>query len=301
MSERTCSKCGLSKPETGEFFRRRGTKDRGGLRPDCRECSAKRDREFFLKNRDRIRAYRATNAERIAAYQAAYMPQYYRTPTGRAAMKRAAQRWYASDSGRLMAALASQRRRARKASVPGVFIADDWIACVAAFDGTCAYCGVRTDLTQDHVVPILSGGANDPSNIVPACLSCNSGKCAKALADWFPLQPFYDETRMVRLLAYLELIMSRIYLPETEAADPDDSATTPAAEPAGQGRIYVQSSESAAEETAAADDDGDSADSAVDQDKGKDAETVTVTEPAQTEPSPPPAKKATSQRGKASS
>lgn len=99
--------------------------------------------------------------------------------------------------------------------------------------------------------------------------------------------------------------MGRIYLPETEAVDPTDSEATPAAEPVGQGRIYVPSSEPvAAEKSPAADDDaGDKA--ADDQDKGddsgKDAETVTVTEPAETEPSPPPAKKATSQRGKASS
>lgn len=296
MADRTCSQCGVSKPETTDFFRRRGTKDRGGLRPECRECSNARDRQYYRNNADAFTEYRKVNAERIREYMREYEPRYYRTENGRRRRIAANSRWYTSASGRLKSALASQRRRARKASVPGVFTADDWSACVAAFDGTCAYCGRRTDLTQDHVAPILVGGANDPSNIVPACLSCNSGKCAKALADWYPLQPFFDEALMLRLLAYLEMIMSRIYVPEIDAADLEGSDAVAATEPVGQGRIYLPSSEPGAEKATAEDD--NATELADDQGEGKSSETVTVTEPAEVKPGPPPPKKATAQRGK---
>jgi thymidine kinase len=37
----------------------------------------------------------------------------------------------------------------------------------------CAYCGASAT-TYDHVVPKMHGGTNDPSNLVPACASCNS-------------------------------------------------------------------------------------------------------------------------------
>lgn len=42
-------------------------------------------------------------------------------------------------------------------------------------DKPCAYCGgVAT--TRDHIVPVSRGGSNIPTNVVPACLSCNSRK-----------------------------------------------------------------------------------------------------------------------------
>lgn len=40
---------------------------------------------------------------------------------------------------------------------------------------TCAYCG-RTATTVDHVIPKARGGTDDESNLVAACVRCNSGK-----------------------------------------------------------------------------------------------------------------------------
>ena len=45
----------------------------------------------------------------------------------------------------------------------------------------CHYCGATAEdaqLTVDHVIPIALGGADDPSNLVTACQSCNAGKAA---------------------------------------------------------------------------------------------------------------------------
>jgi hypothetical protein len=43
----------------------------------------------------------------------------------------------------------------------------------------CRYCGAtapEAKLTIDHVVPVVLGGADDPSNLVAACAACNAGK-----------------------------------------------------------------------------------------------------------------------------
>lgn len=48
--------------------------------------------------------------------------------------------------------------------------------CEKAAHG-CVYCGEAKPLTADHKVPVARGGINDISNILPACLSCNSDKC----------------------------------------------------------------------------------------------------------------------------
>ena len=47
----------------------------------------------------------------------------------------------------------------------------------------CHYCGtlpsVDNPMTADHRVPVVKGGKTEPSNYVPACRRCNSGKGAK--------------------------------------------------------------------------------------------------------------------------
>lgn len=48
----------------------------------------------------------------------------------------------------------------------------------------CVYCGNGEKLSIDHVVPLVKGGSNDPSNLVTACLSCNLSKGAKSVDEW---------------------------------------------------------------------------------------------------------------------
>lgn len=46
-------------------------------------------------------------------------------------------------------------------------------------ESTCRWCGGYAD-TVDHLVPLHQGGARlDPTNLVAACRSCNSGRTAR--------------------------------------------------------------------------------------------------------------------------
>ena len=54
----------------------------------------------------------------------------------------------------------------------------------------CAYCGAAAEdgvvaLTLDHILPCELGGDNSTTNLVTACLSCNSAKQAKTTRQWF--------------------------------------------------------------------------------------------------------------------
>ena len=55
----------------------------------------------------------------------------------------------------------------RKITRRAVFARDRW---------TCQYCGSRSSLTVDHVVPRSRGGASSWDNIVTSCAPCNRRK-----------------------------------------------------------------------------------------------------------------------------
>src|SRR4249919_3428719 len=55
----------------------------------------------------------------------------------------------------------------RKITRRAVFARDDW---------TCQYCGSRSNLTVDHVVPRSKGGVSTWDNIVASCAPCNRRK-----------------------------------------------------------------------------------------------------------------------------
>lgn len=46
----------------------------------------------------------------------------------------------------------------------------------------CVYCGRTTDLSLDHVLAKARGGKDELSNLVTACIPCNSGKGTKTNA-----------------------------------------------------------------------------------------------------------------------
>jgi 5-methylcytosine-specific restriction endonuclease McrA len=55
----------------------------------------------------------------------------------------------------------------RKITRRAVFARDEW---------TCQYCGSRSNLTVDHVIPKSKGGSSSWDNIVASCAPCNRRK-----------------------------------------------------------------------------------------------------------------------------
>jgi 5-methylcytosine-specific restriction endonuclease McrA len=52
----------------------------------------------------------------------------------------------------------------------------------------CQYCGVRTALTVDHIIPKSRGGEDTWENLVTACIRCNNRK-GNMFPDEFNLKP----------------------------------------------------------------------------------------------------------------
>ncbi|GAB4482763.1 MAG: HNH endonuclease [Thermodesulfovibrionales bacterium] len=54
-------------------------------------------------------------------------------------------------------------------------------------EGICHYCGRKfppSELTMDHVVPLIRGGKATKGNVVPACKECNNRKKHMLPIEW---------------------------------------------------------------------------------------------------------------------
>ena len=95
-----------------------------------------------------------------------------------------ANRWAKTLEGRAAKMLVTQKRRAQKHKAISTLTKEEWEALLNQYEYQCAYCGKKTVLTQDHIIPLSKGGKHTKENVAPACLSCN---CKKGNKKWQPL------------------------------------------------------------------------------------------------------------------
>lgn len=67
--------------------------------------------------------------------------------------------------------------RDRRSGFKGAALTIDQVHAVLAA-GACAYCGVTTELSIDHIIPRSRGGSHSNDNLACACVTCNSAKRA---------------------------------------------------------------------------------------------------------------------------
>jgi len=172
--KKTCSKCKQEKKIT-EFSLNK--KCKGGRTTVCKNCvsnymkgyKGKRTKE---ENATRFREYYSRNKlkERERKLSWVYSQQ-----------KKESDRQYRRNNPEKMM-LKTQRRRAMLKNAPGDGVTtEQWKQIIKQYGYRCFYCKKENKLTVDHVVPLSRGGAHDVSNVVPACINCNSKKGSHAV------------------------------------------------------------------------------------------------------------------------
>lgn len=225
-----CSKCNKWLPDTKEFFYAANGKLRNECKT-CQKARIKAWKEanpekakaykdaYHDENRDKInkghrerraanpekaKAYRKANAEKLSAYGKAR----YRKNVAKRKIER--REWYKANAEKIKEQsreyskkyirengdklkAKTQRRRARKASLPATFTHDQWKRCLGYFSGCCAVCGKPAGLfhtlAMDHWIPISSPNCPGTvaTNIVPLCHGkdgCNQSKNKRDALEW---------------------------------------------------------------------------------------------------------------------
>lgn len=72
----------------------------------------------------------------------------------------------------------------------------------------CVYCGTTPPpkLHADHLIPRYRGGLDSADNLVWACRSCNSSKCARDVLEWYASRGRFPPLQLLR--RYLKLAIA---------------------------------------------------------------------------------------------
>lgn len=121
-------------------------------------------------------------------------------------------RWASRNPERVR--IKGQKRRARIKKLKNSLTELEYLNILKLFDNSCAYCNIteeehireyKTRLHQDHIIPLSEGGSYTASNIVPACVSCNSSKSNKDMVEWYKKQKFFSAKNMAKIKKHMKI------------------------------------------------------------------------------------------------
>lgn len=125
-----------------------------------REELRKKNRIHYLRRRDERLRKQKIYAEKTKEHKKEYDKRY------RQENKNKRSHW-------------ANRRRIAKANAGGAHTMGEWENLKAQYNWTCPACkkpSRNTELTRDHIIPIVKGGSDNIENIQPLCRSCNCKK-----------------------------------------------------------------------------------------------------------------------------
>lgn len=197
-----CSKGLCRKCYNAAYYERTAEKQREAARQwreDNPERKREQGREWHERNREaNLEAARAryqANVEERREYARAQAAADRPGAQARAQAWRAAnperakettRRWREAHPAEFDAVRAAYR--ARKSTQKVHLPAEHWRMLLEQFNHACFYCG-RGDLplVQEHMTPLVRGGAHTASNLVPACRPCNGRKYTKTAEEFLGL------------------------------------------------------------------------------------------------------------------
>jgi hypothetical protein len=200
---KVCTKCSTTKPLERYALAKKGF---GGRRSVCKECMAKyreqnkerakeNDRMYYERNKDRVieraKKWRELNTEKVASSKRVYYlknrevalkySRKYREQNREKDAKRK-RNWRKAKPD--MVTLSTQRRRARKKSLPNSFTTEQMQETLKYFGG-CALTG-SDEFYWDHVIPIATGhGGTVYGNMIPLRPDLNQSKSDANIFEWF--------------------------------------------------------------------------------------------------------------------
>ncbi|WP_051567233.1 HNH endonuclease [Priestia flexa] len=201
IEHKKCSVCNEWKPMNNDYFYKNKSNSVDGFHPYCKKCVVNKSKEWrkIPENREKaLISQRKDNAKQHRKEQKRLYGQK-RRESGEY------KQWQRDNKDKI-----TQYRLIRTNKKHDISL-KEWEACKRYFNDSCAYCGLEEirhknmfnqQLHREHVE---HEGANDISNCVPSCKTCNSEKHVYNLEDWYTEDnEKYSKERSERIIKWLE-------------------------------------------------------------------------------------------------
>lgn len=166
-----CITCG--KTDDSKYFRKM-----------CQSCYKKKTYAEKVKSQKRycsdcnIEISRLTKTGRCSKCH--YRYRYTHDEKYRDHFLESARKYWKTAKGKAKRNGYEHKKRLQKQQTDRFLQPNEWLAVLALYENSCAYCGKELtdsfDCTQDHVIPLSKGGTHSIDNVVPACRVCNARK-----------------------------------------------------------------------------------------------------------------------------
>lgn len=177
-----CIECKEYFPMTNEYFYNNKTSKKDGLNSYCIPCVFKRARKWVDDNPLKYAAQNKRKVENRTEEQKEYIRNYKRR-------EGYYKEWRSKEENKKKLKMYNFKKRNSKHDITK----EEWNHCKEYFNYQCAYCGISEEEAKEimgnvlHKEHVQHDGANDLSNCIPACKSCNSQKWIFEFDEWYSL------------------------------------------------------------------------------------------------------------------
>lgn len=185
-----------------ENFYSKNTKE--GLSPYCKKCENRKNDQWQKNNPDRIKVHNKKE------YKKPHVKKYHLDLSKRRQENGEQLKWQRNNKDKL-----KEYHKYRELHKSHKITKEEWESCKEYFNNQCAYCGLLLDkhynkykgemrLTDFHKEHVDHNGANDLSNCIPSCKTCNSSKHTDRLEDWYTEdKEFFSQERLDKIHKWL--------------------------------------------------------------------------------------------------
>lgn len=205
ISQKCCSKCGKSLPNTADYFYRQASNPTG-LNTECKLCKRAYDKQWLIDNPTKKsiydKQYRQTHSEQLkttkqqyridnAEYLSLYFHNHHILNRDERNNKTSIWRKKHPENNRKyirdnrehiricrikrykenpeITKIANMRRKTRINGLPSRFTVSDWQRCLEYWDNKCCICGRSPDfwhvLAKEHWIPVTSKRFDNPGTV----------------------------------------------------------------------------------------------------------------------------------------
>lgn len=207
IDHKICSRCDEYKVATENHFYKNKANSTDGLSPNCKVCSRKASNNYRIENDEWYKTYQKQWREENKEYKNDLDRQWYQE--NKDYRREYLGGWQTEHPEKLRIYSAD-----RKANKEHKISKREWEKCKEFFNDSCAYCGTHisehynyykselkwSDFHREHV---NHEGANDLSNCVPSCKSCNNSKWVKSLEKWYMTSKNFSDERLNKITEWL--------------------------------------------------------------------------------------------------